>query len=81
MKNHKSPFQAMKSHNDTYRYLKHRHEMQEYVEEYNEASLALDAERLGRMIRAGSSQTAIKHYAAQVRYHAERLGVMIHIPA
>jgi len=81
MKNHKSPFQAMKSHNVTYTVLKSHYEHQEYVEEYNEEQLALDAARLGRMIRAGAPVGAVRHYAAQVRFHAERLGVMIHIPA
>ncbi len=76
-----SPFQAMARHNATYRYLRRKDGTMIRRDEEDLASLSHKAERLATMVRCGAPQDSIVNYAQQVRHHAERLGIMIHIPA
>lgn len=78
---HNSPFMALKHHNKVYKGIKGNIKKQQGINEADLEIMAHHAERLAAMIRAGAPKSAIVHYAAQIRHKAQRLGIMIHIPA
>lgn len=77
---HDNAIRAFNRHNATYKALKARKTERKEINQADLETLHREAEHLGRLIRAGAPKDSIVKYGSRVRYMAERLGVMIHIP-
>lgn len=78
---HKSPFQAMKHHNEVYKHLKGNQTEAIRTDEERTERLAGNAQRLRKAVRMKAPNTVLTYYAELIRHDAEALGIMIHITA